>query len=563
MQTTSPTRTDGAAIARSLGLLYLAGPAVGYIWLLLPHSRDANELGVVATSLAAQLVGGLLLTARGRRLPAVAYQLIVAAAPVFVSISYIFSGSSTSGFAFFYLWVTPYAFVFFRPRHAMLQLAWVGLCSAASLALLSSGATGGVPQSSEEAGRWLIGMATLAIVGVLARDLTIWLRESDTRFRRGFNDALVGMALVGLDCRWQSVNPALSRILEQSNAQLEGRPIAASTHPDDNDAWAIAAELAVNGGPSAFTLELRLLLRDARTVWARVNASLVTNDRGAPLYFTAQIEDITARKHEEDRLHRELKGVAWIGRLREALDRDQLVLHAQPIVDIHSGELVQEELLLRMVGPHGELIAPGLFLPAAEHYGLIEEVDRWVVRRAARLAASGRRVQVNLSARSISHRDLPTEVEAELRRAGSDPGLMTFEITETAVIDDLQHARSFATRMEALGCGFALDDFGTGYGSFTSLKNLPVSYLKIDMEFVQGLTRDGANREVVKAIVGLAQGLGQRTIAEGVEDEETLELLRACGVDYAQGYLLGRPVPVEFELDEPGYGRRATSAVRW
>lgn len=550
-------------IARSLGILYLVGPAVAYIWLLLPHSRDAQELGVVASALGAQLIGGLLLTERGGRLPARAYQLVVASAPVFVSVSYIFSGSSTSGFAFFYLWVTPYAFVFFRPRQAMLQLAWVGACSAASLALLSSGQSGGVAESSEEAGRWLIGMSTLVIVGLLARDLAVWLRESDMRFRRGFNDALVGMALVGLDCRWQSVNPALSRMLEQSNERLEGQPIAASAHPDDSDAWRTAAEVALNGGTPAFTLELRLVMHDAKTVWARVNASLVRNERGAPLYFTAQIEDITARKQEEDRVHRELKGVAWIGRLREALDQDQLVLHAQPIVDLYTGDLVQEELLLRMVGPHGELIPPGVFLPAAEHYGLIEEVDRWVVSRAAKLAASGRRVQVNLSARSISHRDLPAQVEEELRRAGSDPGLLTFEITETAAIHDLKHANSFARRMDALGCGFALDDFGTGYGSFTSLKNLPVSYLKIDMEFVQGLTRDEANLEVVKAMVGLAQGLGKRTIAEGVEDEETLELLRACGVDYAQGFLLGRPVPVDFELDEPSYGRRTTAASRW
>jgi len=116
-----------------------------------------------------------------------------------------------------------------------------------------------------------------------------------------------------------------------------------------------------------------------------------------------------------------------------------------------------------------------------------------------------------------------------------------FEITETTAARDLGKARELADRLTGLGCGFALDDFGTGYGSFTYLKHLPVSYLKIDMEFVRDLADDPADRQVVRAIVDVARNFDVRTIAEGVEAEETLELLRELGVDYAQGYHLGRP----------------------
>jgi EAL domain-containing protein (putative c-di-GMP-specific phosphodiesterase class I) len=134
-------------------------------------------------------------------------------------------------------------------------------------------------------------------------------------------------------------------------------------------------------------------------------------------------------------------------------------------------------------------------------------------------------------------------VEEAIATSGADPRLMTFEITETALTNDLEQACRFAEHVAALGCGFALDDFGTGYGSFTLLKRLPISFLKIDMEFVRTLREDDADRHVVQAVVNLAQGLGMQTIAEGVEDQETLDILTGMGVDFAQGYLIGRPAP--------------------
>jgi EAL domain-containing protein (putative c-di-GMP-specific phosphodiesterase class I) len=221
---------------------------------------------------------------------------------------------------------------------------------------------------------------------------------------------------------------------------------------------------------------------------------------------------------------------------------DRLVLFSQPIVPLGRG-LPREELLLRME-EGGRIVAPGCFLPAAERDGYIVVVDRWVIGRAAELAAEGRRIDVNLSAASLSRTGLLAAIEHELSAAGADPSLVTFELTETALMADIDAGERFAHGLRSIGCGLALDDFGTGFGSFTYLKRLPITQLKIDIDFVRELRGSDVNRHLVKAIVGLAADFGYTTIAEGVEDAATLRLLGELGVDYAQGYHLGRPAPL-------------------
>jgi EAL domain-containing protein (putative c-di-GMP-specific phosphodiesterase class I) len=213
---------------------------------------------------------------------------------------------------------------------------------------------------------------------------------------------------------------------------------------------------------------------------------------------------------------------------------------------------VQHELLIRMIDEDGSPIAPGLFLPVAEEFGLIREIDRWVVGQAAALAAEGHPLEINLSAESLGDPDLYAVVERELTASGADPSLIVFELTETALLRDEDAARSFIERAERLGCKLALDDFGTGYGGFTYLKRLPVDYLKIDIEFVRDLAQSRSSEHVVRAVVSLARGFGQKTIAEGVEDAETLDLLGKLGVDYAQGFGIGRPAPVAQVLSRQG-----------
>ena len=219
-----------------------------------------------------------------------------------------------------------------------------------------------------------------------------------------------------------------------------------------------------------------------------------------------------------------------------------MVLYSQPIVPLAGGRPSQE-LLLRMLGAGGEVILPGSFLPVAERYGLVGEIDRWVIGEAARRAARGARVEANLSARSIGKFDLLPLIERELQAAGTDPADLVFEITETALMGNAEAGEAFAERLSAIGCPIALDDFGTGFGSFTYLKTLPITYLKIDVDFVRDLARNEANQHLVRAIVGLARDFGYETIAEGVEDTEALAILKEFGVDFAQGNFLGAPAP--------------------
>jgi PAS domain S-box-containing protein len=258
--------------------------------------------------------------------------------------------------------------------------------------------------------------------------------------------------------------------------------------------------------------------------------------------------DITERKAKERLIEMDLDKLAWVARVQEALTDDLFVLHAQPIIDLASGQLVQRELLIRMRQPanssSGILIAPCSFLPVAEEFGQIGEIDRWVIDRAAEIAANGFPVQLNVSGRTIADARLIGYIERAIQRTGADPRTMVFEITETTLISNEEAASTFVERLHQLGCKVALDDFGTGYGGFTYVKRLPIDFLKIDIEFVGDLRENPASRSVIQAIVKLAQGFGLKTIGEGVEDPETLQLLRELSVDYAQGYHIGRPAPL-------------------
>lgn len=253
--------------------------------------------------------------------------------------------------------------------------------------------------------------------------------------------------------------------------------------------------------------------------------------------------DATHVRAEQQRLQQELSALVWIQRVEAALVEDRFLLYSQPIVELSSGTVTQSELLLRVQEKDGTISPPGDYLSTAETYGLIGDVDRWVIPRAIDHAARGHAVEVNVSASSVSDPKLLADIERWLLMSCADPALLVFEITETALISNEEAGHRFVERIHELGCKVALDDFGTGYGGFTYLKRLPVDYLKIDIEFVHDLCLDSSSRHVVEAVVNLARGFGLQTVAEGVENQETLELLTELGVDFAQGYHLGRPAP--------------------
>ncbi len=254
--------------------------------------------------------------------------------------------------------------------------------------------------------------------------------------------------------------------------------------------------------------------------------------------------DATHVRAEQERMQDELSAVVWIQRVETALAEDRFTLYAQPIVDLSTMAVTQHELLLRVVEKDGTISGPGEYLATAEEYGLIQDIDRWVLQRAIELAAAGHAVEVNVSAASASDPVLLDDLAGWLAASGADPALLVLEITETTAITNVEAGRRFVQRIRELGCQVALDDFGTGYSGFAYLKQLPVDYLKIDIEFVHDMCVNSASRHVVEAVVQLAKGFGLRTVAEGVEDSETLQLLVDLGVDYAQGYHLGRPGPL-------------------
>jgi PAS domain S-box-containing protein len=282
--------------------------------------------------------------------------------------------------------------------------------------------------------------------------------------------------------------------------------------------------------------------RDGSSVPVAYTASplLTDNVRGAVVVF----DDITEREAEVLRIERELEKLSWVGRIRDALDQDRFVLYSQPIVDLTTNEVVQNELLIRMLSPEGDVVEPDRFLPTAEEFGLISEIDRWVVGETARLAGQGNPVEFNLSAKSVADPHMLAIVRNALETHGVSPELVVCELTETALVRDTPAAEAFVTGLNNMGCRVALDDFGAGYGGFAYLKSLPVSYLKIDQQFVTDLPNEESSRHVVSAVVNLARAFSMKTVAEGAEDDVTLEILKELGVDFAQGFVIARPGPV-------------------
>jgi diguanylate cyclase (GGDEF)-like protein/PAS domain S-box-containing protein len=232
------------------------------------------------------------------------------------------------------------------------------------------------------------------------------------------------------------------------------------------------------------------------------------------------------------------------GRIRRALDENRLLLESQPIVHLATGRVVHEELLVRMIDDQGNILQPAAFLPAAERFGMVQELDQWVVGRAIELVAEGRHVAVNLSARTISDSDVIRKIARRLEDTCEDPSRLVFEITETSAVVNMVEAHRCTEYLAGMGYAFALDDFGTGFGPFSYLKRLPVKYLKIDSEFIRNLTGEGPDGHLVEAVVSLARAFDKMTIAEGVESEETLRVLSAYGVDCVQGFHVARPMPV-------------------
>ena len=259
-------------------------------------------------------------------------------------------------------------------------------------------------------------------------------------------------------------------------------------------------------------------------------------------------------RHGDADLARRRSEMQWATELRDALDEQRLLLYVQPICALGGADRPPwYEVLLRLRQRDGRIVLPGAFLPAAERFGLMPLIDGYVVSRAighllASGQATGARLSVNLSGRSLEDPGVIGMIEDYFTDPGHVSGRLCLELTETTAVAHLGRTREFIHRLRGAGCLFALDDFGTGVSSFAYLKHLPVDYLKLDGSFVRDITREPIDRAMVEAIHRLSTIMGFATIAEFVEDAATLELLQGIGINYGQGFLLGRPAPIESML---------------
>lgn len=345
---------------------------------------------------------------------------------------------------------------------------------------------------------------------------------------------------IDLDGRVISWNAGAERIYGYRAKEALGRKLIDLTVPDERlNEPAELIDAVSCGRPTA--IETRRRTKDGRQLEISLRAFPIIDGNEEVAGATMIAHDVTTRQEREaeDRLAAERH--LWRTRIDHALDEDRFEFHGQPIIDLRTGAHSHHELLIRM-RLDGKLVPPGSFLPHAESSPLMHRIDRWAVRRGIELAHR-MPVAINLSARSLGSEEL-LETIAEALADTSPARHLTFEITETAAVENLESAARLVARLTELGCSVALDDFGTGYGSFNYLKKLPATHLKIDMDFVRGLGTDPTDERVVSTIVSMAQHFGLKTVAEGVETEQTLEIVRGLGVDFAQGYHLGHPEPL-------------------
>ncbi|MGO9961325.1 MAG: putative bifunctional diguanylate cyclase/phosphodiesterase [Solirubrobacteraceae bacterium] len=356
------------------------------------------------------------------------------------------------------------------------------------------------------------------------------VRPSDIVARTGGDE--FGVILPGAD------EPAAMRMAEKI---LDAISLAATTSRGRRSATIQSATIATSVGVTVFEDGDRLLADEVI-----VEADMAMYDAKA-----SGANRISVYARDQRRRTRVDVSRGWRHRLQRAIEDESFVLHAQPIVPVCSAGAPRFELLLRMPDDNGELIAPATFLYYAERFGLIQQIDEWVMTQAVRLLhehqAQGNDISlaINISGKTLNAGTIGGRLRSLLEASPVPGGRLMLELTETAAIANIDRARELAHYLRELGCRLALDDFGAGFASFYYLKHLEFDCIKIDGEFIKRLPQTPSDQLIVRAVVDIARGLSAETIAEFVQDDETLALLRELGVDYAQGYHTGRPASLD------------------
>src|SRR5438105_548771 len=437
--------------------------------------------------------------------------------------------------------------------------------------------------------------------------------END-RFRSAFDYAAIGMALVSTEGRWLQVNRSLCQILGYSEKELLTTDFLAVTHPDDLPTALSNIGQLLRGKVQASQMEKRYINKSGHEVWVHWSVSMVRDQYSKSVHLIFQIQDITDRKLAEQQLHHDafhdaltglpnralfmdhlklaiarsrrnssttfavlyldLYRAKTLGKaryeifdkamharainllqmetdMRRALEREEFILHYQPIVSLENFRLRGFEALVRWQHPQRGFISPMDFIPVAEETGMIIQLGEWVLREACGQMQRRQRifpldhplsVAVNLSSKQFSQTTLISKVAMILQETGVNPHTVKLEITESVVMENIDTATDMLRQLRGLGVKLAIDDFGTGYSSLSYLHRFPIDTLKIDRSFVTRMSENNENTEIVRTIVVLAQNLGMDVIAEGVETNEQLVLLQKLGCENGQGYFFSKPV---------------------
>lgn len=353
----------------------------------------------------------------------------------------------------------------------------------------------------------------------VSRRLSQGLRRTDILGRLGGDE----FGVVIPKCSFEEANTvgmALLGALAQANLEHGGKVIP------------VSASIGVALFPSQSAVPSDLL--------AKADAAMYTAKRKGRGQVHIFSEEDTELWNMQSKIH-------WEEQIRWALSENRFELYYQPVVELNTGLITHYEALLRMRGEDGEMIAPAAFMETAERFGLIREIDCWVVDHAIKTQAETIKAHapvslaINLSGRHFGNVDMLEFIQQAIHTYGADPRSLMFEVTETEAVENLSKAREFIDALRKIGCKFALDDFGIGFSSFHYLRNLPVDYIKIDGSFVRSLHVDADDRLFVKAIVDLARGLKIPCIAEFVENAHVIDVLCELGVGLGQGYHLAKP----------------------
>ena len=579
---------DSAMFAAALAALNIMGATLSVLWLVLPHSTEANE-GVIVTATLAAYALGTALVLGPRAKPWWMFQASIALDTLVISIALVATRDAGSVYAFYYLWATLYAVCFFGRRQIALQAAWVCVAYGGSLALI-----GGDPAMLFA--QWLLPIVTLLAAGTLVRQLTGRLRRSEATLRHDAgHDPLTGLpnralfgerladalaepepvAVVFIDLdHFKRVNDSLGHavgdallvaVAERLRRRADEHTLLARFGGDEFLAlirtadWEPAARALLDAfsqpfaiGEYEFGVTASLGVAAAR---AGEDADAVLSHADVAVYHAKRegrarpaLFDDSMRIAVSERLHLE-------NELRKAVDADALDVAYQPIVRLADGATTGAEALARWTHPALGSVSPAVFIAVAEETGLIDALGERVLARACRDAIGwidanpDFRLSVNVSPCQLRAVDFVPRLERVLAESGLPHRNLTLEVTETAVLSTDARTRENLDRLGRSGIGLALDDFGTGHSSLSQLRRVPFDVIKLDRSFMLADHTPTCDA-IISAVASIGLATGAHVLAEGIENVEHHDRAQRLGCGYGQGWHYGRPVPAaEFDLD--------------